>query len=246
MYAAVDLERARVLITLVYTGEPSFHRGYLKPEPAQAALAGETAADNRDGVEPGKLVDSPQRQFSPTLVEDLTAQRTAALRLEMANNHRVALASVVHSLLLQTLLPHARIHSCLDIVLTTNNLPALMKAPEDNPALAGIEELRERYGYEVPGNPADMFERCLDHREDELLALLTYAAAQSIDAVKDQNDYRKTERVHSGALAVALDLDISAYLEPTAKSYFSPLFGTASRPPLSKPRVQTRRGELRA
>ncbi|WP_370689598.1 ParB/RepB/Spo0J family partition protein [Ensifer adhaerens] len=224
VYAASDLERAGVLITLDYTGEPAFHRGYLKPESAQVPLNGKAEPDNQDGGEPGTVADGPTAPVlthSVTLVEDLTAQRTAALRLEIANNHRVALASVVHSLLLQTLLPHSRYHSCLDVVLTTRNLPALMKAPENNLALAGIEELRERYGYEVPGNPADMFEWCLDRREDELLALLAYAAAQSIDAVKDKYDHRKHERVHSEALAVAVGLDIGAYFEPTAESYFN-------------------------
>ncbi|SDO04325.1 hypothetical protein [Ensifer sp. YR511] len=225
-------------------GEPASHRGYLKPESAQVPLTGEAEADEQHGGGPGAVVTetgAPVLTHSVALVEDLAAQRTAAIRLETANNHRVALASVVHSLLLQTLLPHARNHSCLDIVLTTKNLPALMKAPEDNPALAGVDELRERYGYEVPGNPADMFEWCLDRREDERLAILAFAAAQSIDAVKDKYDYRRTERVHSEALAVALDLDISAYFEPTAKSYFSHITRDGIGPQLPKPRVQTRR-----
>ncbi|KSV92901.1 ParB/RepB/Spo0J family partition protein [Sinorhizobium sp. GL28] len=224
VYVPADLERAGVLITLDYTGEPAFHRGYLKPEPAQVPLNGEAGAGTHDAGEPSTVVAGPTAPVlthSVALVEDLTAQRTAALRLEIANNHRVALASVVHSLLLQTLLPHSRYHSCLDIVLTTKNLPAVMKSPESNLALAGLEELRERYGYEVPGNPADIFEWCLERREDELLALLAYAAAQSIDAVMDKYDHRKTERAHSEALAVALDLDISAYFKPTAESYFN-------------------------
>lgn len=59
--------------------------------------------------------------------ESLTAQRTAALRLEFANNHRVALASVVHALLLQTVLAQSRDDTCLDIVLTSKSLEASMK-----------------------------------------------------------------------------------------------------------------------
>lgn len=42
---------------------------------------------------------APALLHSATLVEDLTAQRTAALRLKFASNHHVALASVVHALL---------------------------------------------------------------------------------------------------------------------------------------------------
>lgn len=85
-----------------------------------------------------------------TLVEDLTVQRTAALRLEFANNHHVALASVVHALLLQTVLTHSRDHYCLDIVLTSKSVEASMKAPASNLAIAG---LAERFGDHVPGIP---------------------------------------------------------------------------------------------
>lgn len=88
-----------------------------------------------------------------TLVEDLTVQRTAAVRLEFANNHHVALASVVHALLLQTVLTHSRDHSCLDIVLTSKSVEASMKAPASNLAIAGLAELAERFGDHVPGIP---------------------------------------------------------------------------------------------
>lgn len=158
-----------------------------------------------------------------TLVEDLTVQRTAALRLEFANNHHVALASVVHALLLQTVLTHSRDHSCLDIVLTSKSVEASMKAPASNLAIAGLAELAERFGDHVPSNPADIFEWCLERDQHELVELLAFASAHSIDAVKDKYDFRKTQRAHAEMLADALDLDMTNYFEATAESYFNHL-----------------------
>ncbi len=158
-----------------------------------------------------------------TLVEDLTVQRTAALRLEFANNHNVALASVVHALLLQTVLTHSRDHSCLDIVLTSKSVEASMKAPASNLAIAGLAELAERFGDHVPSNPADIFEWCLERDQHELVELLAFASAHSIDAVKDKYDFRKTQRAHAEMLADALDLDMTNYFEAMAESYFNHL-----------------------
>ncbi|MGN8154875.1 hypothetical protein ACTJK5_21585 [Agrobacterium sp. 22094] len=147
-------------------------------------------------------------------------QRTAALRLEFANNHYVALASVVHGLLLQTVLTHSRDHSCLDIVLTSKSVEASMKAPGSSLALTGLSKLAERFGDHVPGNPADIFEWCLERDQHELVELLAFAAAHSIGAIKDKYDFRKTRRAHAEVLADALDLDMTNYLEAAAESYF--------------------------
>ena len=51
--------------------------------------------------------------------------------------------------------------------------------------------------------------------------LLAFAAAHSIDAVKDKYDFRKTQRAHAEVLADALDM--TSYFEATAESYFNHL-----------------------
>ncbi|UXS05542.1 hypothetical protein [Agrobacterium tumefaciens] len=55
----------------------------------------------------------------------------------------------------------------------------------------------------------------------ELVELLAFAAAQSIDAVQDKHDFRKTQRAHAELSADALDLDMTHYFEATAETYFS-------------------------
>lgn len=227
VYTSDDLARAGSIVSLDYGGSPVIYRGYVRPDEEANDDPAEGEENDADGDQAGNLTAqvpaAPVLVHSATLVEDLTAQRTAALRLEFAGNHHVALASVVHALLLQTVLTHSRDHTCLDIVLTSKSLQASMKAPQNSLAIAGLKELAERFGDHVPGNPADIFEWCLERDQHELVELLAFAAAHAIDAVKDKYDFRKTQRAHAEVLAQALDLDMTTYFEATAESYFSHL-----------------------
>ncbi|WP_296022518.1 ParB/RepB/Spo0J family partition protein [uncultured Agrobacterium sp.] len=229
VYASDDLAWSGAIISLDYSGNPVVYRGYVRPVDRDSDAEADQAEGNGDAatsVNTDATLQAPAGPnvlHSATLVEDLTAQRTAALRLEFAKNHHVALASVVHALLLQTILTHSRDHSCLDIVLTSKPIAGSMKAPENNIAVAGLSELAERFDDHVPGNPADIFDWCLERDQHELVELLAFAAAHSIDAVKDKYDYRKTQRAHAEVLADALDLDMTNYFEATAETYFNHL-----------------------
>ncbi len=98
-----------------------------------------------------------------------------------------------------------------------------MKAPQNSLGLAGLAELSERFGDHVPGNPADIFQWCIERDQHELVELLAFAAAHAIDAVQDKYDFRKKQRAHGDALAQALNLDMTMYFEATAESYFNHL-----------------------
>ncbi|WP_313609300.1 hypothetical protein [Rhizobium sp.] len=225
-YSSDDVARAGAIVSLDYSGIPLTYRGYVRPDEGDGGVHGsdEEETDSDAETPPENTVQalpSPVLVHSASLVEDLTAQRTAALRLEFANNHQVALASVVHALLLQTVFSHARDRTCLDIILTSKRLEASMKAPQNSIAIAGLAEMAERFGDHMPSNPADLFAWCLERDQNELVELLAFAAAQSIDAVQDKYDFRKTQRAHAQLLADALDLDMTNYYEATAESYFS-------------------------
>ena len=218
VYASDDLARAGAIVSVEHNGEPKIYRGYVHPEEGPTLDRSGLPTQN-DAHSPA----TPALTHSATLVEDLTAQRTAAIRLEFANNHHVALASVVHALLLQTLLSHSRDHSCLDIVLTSKSLASSMKAPQNSLGLAELAELSTRFGEQVPGNPAYIFQWCLQRDQHELVELLAFAASHAVDAVKDKHDFGKKQRAHADALAQALKLDMTMYFEATAESYFNHL-----------------------
>ncbi|WP_192937630.1 hypothetical protein [Sinorhizobium meliloti] len=61
-------------------------------------------------------------KFSLFAIEDLTAHKTAALRVELANNPEVALVAVVHALLLRVAYPYSSEQSALQLSLTHDRL----------------------------------------------------------------------------------------------------------------------------
>ena len=53
--------------------------------------------------------------FSAGLIEDLTAQKSAAISAALMENSRLALVTVVHAIAVRTILPHAGSETCLQV-----------------------------------------------------------------------------------------------------------------------------------
>jgi ParB family chromosome partitioning protein len=156
------------------------------------------------------------------LIEVLTAKKTAALRVELANNPDVALAAVVHAMLLR--ISYGALvdeKSALQVSLTHEHLDRWIKEPEDCPASAAFESLRDNYGHKIPGNPADLFDWCLEQSHEELMALLAYAAAHAVNAVEIKFSDRRKGIEQADQLGRALKVDMTNWFETTAGSYFS-------------------------
>lgn len=225
-YAAADLAKAGAIVSLGYYGKAEIARGLIRPEDRQPAQTDSDDEEGRAGVSAENGVTAPARPVlvhSATLIEDLTAQKTAAIRAEFATNTHVALASVVHALLLQTLLSYSSDCTCLELRLTSQPLGNSMKTPESNLALEALASLKERFGDHVPGEPAAIFAWCLERTQEELLDLLAFAASLSINAVEFKHTGRSQALVHANQLASALKLDMRDYFETTAESYFKHL-----------------------
>jgi ParB family chromosome partitioning protein len=155
------------------------------------------------------------------LIEVLTAKKTAALRVELANNPDVALAAVVHAMLLR--ISYGGLvdeKSALQVSLTHERLDKWIKEPEDCAASEAFESLRENYGHQIPGNPADLFDWCLEQSREELLSLLAYAAAHAVNAVEVKFSDRRKGIEQANQLGRALKVDMTNWFETTADSYF--------------------------
>ena len=223
-YQAEDLAKAGVILTLDYYGRLSIHRGLVKDEDREAQ--GETGdGDDIEATEETAPKGAKLTHSAP-LIEDLTAQKTAALRVELANNPDIALVAVVHAMLLRVAYGSGLVseQSALQINLTHERLEGSMKRPDDNRALAAWESIKENYGHKITGNPADLWEWCLDQSREELLNLLAFAAAHTVNAVETKYSCdRKKAFAHADQIGQALNVDMRDYFTPTAESYFSHL-----------------------
>ncbi|WP_292408540.1 ParB/RepB/Spo0J family partition protein, partial [Mesorhizobium sp.] len=118
IYTPEAFEIGGAIVTLTNYGDVRIERGLVRPEDDR-----DDEADGDD--EGGNSVEKPQEAGQPkvthsaALVEDLTAQKTAALRVELANNHEIALAAVVHAMLLSVIYDYRpNVDSLLQIKLT--------------------------------------------------------------------------------------------------------------------------------
>jgi len=99
-YKAEALEQAGTFVFLVYYGRLAIERGFVKPGEGEAA-----GDENEDGggLPSASGAAKPKARstsHSAALIEDLSAHKTAALCIELANNPDVALVAVVHAMLL--------------------------------------------------------------------------------------------------------------------------------------------------
>lgn len=157
---------------------------------------------------------------SAVLLTALTAQKTAALRVELAANPDIALVAAVHALLLGIVYPGGIIQSALEIRIAHTGLKDSMKAPADNTALAAFEDLSETYGHALPGDPADLWEHLSRLSHDELRNLLAFAVAHGVNAVDRPFDGRSSARAQADQLGQALAVDITRWFKPTGAGYF--------------------------
>ena len=157
--------------------------------------------------------------LSDRLVEDLTAHRTAALRMVLVENADVALASVVHALALPIFFPHET-ESCLTIKLDSALLTGSAEGIEES--IAGIK-LAERHQFwlrQMPDDAEALWDWVLAQDLATRLDLLAYCAGCSVNAVRKRHERAESDRLnHADRLGLALGLDMTQWWQPTARSY---------------------------
>ncbi|WP_246802794.1 hypothetical protein [Ensifer sp. ENS02] len=144
------------------------------------------------------------------------------MRVELANNPDVALAAFVHAMLLRISYGGwVDEKSALQVSLTHEHLDKWIKEPAKCPASTAFDSLRENYGHKIPGNPADLFDWCLNQSREELLALLAYAAAHAVNAVEVKFSDRRKGIDQANQLGRALKVKMNDWFETTADSYLN-------------------------
>lgn len=234
IYQSDDMARSGVVVFINRFGNPETAIGIVREEDEDEDEDGdngdavaddgeadpETVEDNGESIE--VEASTPTFTHPQPLIEVLTAKKTVALRVELANNPDVALAAVVHAMLLRISYgEYVDEKSALQVSLTHERLDKWIKEPEDCAASAAFESLRKNYGHQIPGNPADLFDWCLEQSREELLSLLAYAAAHAVNAVEIKFSDRRKGIEQANQLGRALKVDMTNWFETTADSYFS-------------------------
>ncbi len=247
-YDPDEIARGGVFVVLNYDGEARIERGFIRPEdeapePEEPeAQDGGTIIDgvrvNGDGEimddgdhdEDGNHVSALEtededaeedgRPLSDSLIRDLTAHRTLALRLALGEQPDMALITVTHALAAQTFYRGGGDAHCLEIRPISASLGGHADGIEDTAAAKALADRHAGWASDMPRDVADLwgFIAGLDHAS--VMALFAHCAAQTVNALKlpwEQNKRHADETADRLATAVALDM--TAHWTPTVRSY---------------------------
>ena len=209
VYRSEDISRAGAFVSVGYRGETEIRCGYVKPEDKETpvARAGTSAA-----------LAPEEKGIPASLVEDITAQRTAALRVELAKRPHIALAETVYTLA-RSRSPFGLHDSSLKLSLSGFNIEALIQQRDclALQAYAATDRLTEA----LPTDEMALWDHLLRQPDEFLLELLAELVSHGIDAI----DFKSGSKApaHARQLAAAISLDMKTHFVPTAENYFSRL-----------------------
>lgn len=216
-WTAEDMALSGAVVSIERDGSLCVERGLVRIEDAKRVFAA------REGSQPLEAAPVSTGGTSARLVEDLTAERTAALRAVMMDNHKVALAALAHTLALTLFYGRkAGEASCLDIALTSRDLGRSGQVVEGGVAMQRITQRRQEWQAVLPEQEGDLFGWLLAQPEATITGLLAFCAAQSVDAVRVKSDRAGCPRLaRADELAEALSLNMAEWWEPDAARYLA-------------------------
>ena len=218
---------AGAIVTIGRNGEVVIHRGLLREAEAKAlrtleklrqGFSDPDAANDDEGEED----EQPKAAaISDRLAQRLSAHRTAALQIEVAQHPHAALAALVHGMV-QTVL-RGRYYGPsngsmpLGVRLTVQDrLEGMAPDWPESPAAVALRELQQAWGGKLPQDSAALFAALLAMEQGELVKLLAVCVASTVDVVTP----RATAQQPGAELAQAVGLDMAAWWQPTAEGYF--------------------------
>lgn len=176
------------------------------------------ATDDTDAL-PAAAQAEPETGYSATLIEELTAIRTAALRVELVSRPEIALAAILHPLVAKVFYDgpsYWHVQSAIEISGQAKDLAPSIKEPEACRALVEWTETKERWADHIPGNPGDLWEWLLEQPMDRLTDLLAVVTAANLNAVNAKHDHSRDRLNHADEIAATLKLDMGQHWTPEA------------------------------
>lgn len=229
-YDPDDVARAGVFVIITQDGTSRIERGLIRPEDRPSGTGRDDFADDgddggaagsADGDPPDAEPEEPEglTPLSDRLVADLTAHRTAALRDALASHPDVALNATVHAVVLRCFYGGGgAAGTCVDLRPVSASLSRDAEGIEDSIAERSIGERHALWARQLPEAPGDLWAFVVGLDGDSRLSLLAHCVGLTVHAVRNWEG-RAAALAHADALAVAVDLDMTAYWSATPRSY---------------------------
>ena len=209
-YKARDVALAGAFVALAGDGSVRVERGFVRAEdePESKTKAKDKSKD-ADGLAP----------LSEKLVTELTAYRTSALRNELAQHPATALIALVHALTLATFFEHSH-GSCLEITRKSAWLSGHAPGIDESAAEKQIAGRHAAWAKRLPQKPEALWSFIHGLSDDERMSLLAYCVSLTVNAIRAPRQSADESEANAALLARDVGLDMKAYWQPTATSYF--------------------------
>lgn len=217
-FSSDDIARSGALVCLSHKGTARIERGLVRDEDDMREEASEgsatTASDAVESAEADNGAALPE-----SLVRDLTAHRTLALRLELGEQPTVALMAVTHALAVQAFYIGTG-ESCLELRSGSAVLGTYAQGIEDSAAAKKLAERHEAWAVQMPRDAVDLWAFVAALGDEDRMALLAHCASLTVNAVKQPGQSQRTHQAAADKLASAVGLDMTAHWSATEQSYF--------------------------
>ncbi|MBV8227918.1 MAG: hypothetical protein JO232_22315, partial [Verrucomicrobia bacterium] len=213
VYTAKQKFISGVMIGLTYNGQLAADYGLTKQRVSKDC--------DESGDAPPTDPGDPEK-LSGSLQQELTAQRTVAIRAELMARPDVALVTITHRLA-----GHFCYGSYESVPTAVMINPVRFGLEPDLPVTIGskadekLNAAAQAWAQRLPEKVEQLWDWLIDQPQNVILDLLAFVVAQTINAV--QLPHQRTDEGHLGAanaLSKALELDMANWWAPTAENYF--------------------------
>lgn len=162
-------DKAGAIVTIASNGVVDIRRGLIRP--------GDFIEPKRNGV---GVAEETKALHSERLVKTLTGQRTVALQAALLGRPDVALAALTQTLVVgvfyHTYTPRGPVKIRADIFRGSEG-----DGIETSRAFGELDAARQQWQARLPEDSGDLFNWLLDQPRDDMLGLLTFCIALSLD-----------------------------------------------------------------
>lgn len=236
-YDPDDIARGGIIVSLTHDGTAKIERGLIRFEDLAPDLeedgdedgeGGDTTSEGGDGGEfrddqdKGRGDDDdnePDRPLSDGLVRDLTTHRTVALRLTLGDHPELATRALTHALVLG-LFYRAADNTCLEIRPLNTSVREWADDYSLSPAVEALDARHLAWAAQLP-EAASLWDYIMAMEAETLGLLLAHCVGLTVNVVRQPHITRLNVVRAGNDLASRLELDMTAYWRPTARSYFS-------------------------
>jgi ParB family chromosome partitioning protein len=212
-FTSEQKSQAGVIVTIGHNGKPVYHCGLVERRGKGVSTIdtdSDSPKEEKDGV-------------SAALLQDLTIQRTAALRAALSVRPDIALIAITHNLAAQIFYDQTYLLPSSLTVRTDAHADGFdLRAAAELEAAKAISGQTTEVRNLLPPKLELLWNWALEQPQNVLLKVLAVAVAHTINAVQSPHDDASSGRLAAAdALARALTLDMANWWQPTAANYFA-------------------------